>query len=95
MKRTTDIYNRNGNLIRSEKRCSLLKYVKMGKLKPGQKLLIGEIKEKYSIELSSDTEIIWIGHATPFHEPSENDGEIGWNYDNPRMSKFVLEVYCY
>lgn len=95
MKHTTDIYDTKGNLIRSEKLCTLLDYVKMERLKPGQELFIGGVKEEDGIECSFGTESIWIGLATPFHKPSENDGEIGWNYNNPRMNKFVLEVYCY
>lgn len=63
MKHTTDIYNINANSIRSEKLCTLLDYVKMGRLKPGQELFIGEIKEKDGVEVSFNIETIWIGHA--------------------------------
>lgn len=85
--RCTTIYEKNNN--RREKLCSMREYVEMGRLSPGQKLLIGEVGSEGE---SYNTETIWVGNATPFHRPSTSDAEIGWPYDDELMKLYVLEV---
>lgn len=89
--RTTITYPSNSkDNPRQEKLVTLKEFVQMGRLVVGQCLYIGDVDEK---GLSSNTENIWIGDATPYHEPSTSDGGFGWNYDNPTMKKYVIEVH--
>lgn len=89
--RTTDIYC-NEKLVRREKLLSLKEFVSYVRLEPGQRILIGDVSDS---GVSSNTESFWIGDATPYHKPSTNDGEIGWLYSDPMMSKMVLEVHTF
>ena len=88
-KATTNFYDHKGNYKRSMPLMTLLQWVETGNLNPGQCLLIGDMKGDYT----SHRETIWIGHATPYIQPTENDGGIGWDYDDPMMKKYLLEVY--
>lgn len=88
----TTVFNKNE--ARYEKPCTLLEYLKMNRLKPGQKLYIAEIKPDASgTECSSNSEIIYVGNCTPYHQPNTDSGNEGWDWNHSRMSKFVLEVY--
>lgn len=87
---TTNSYV-NGELLCREKLCTLKEYVQMERVKPGRKLLLGDVKDG----VHSNTETIWIGDATPYHAPSTNDGGFGWDYNAPIMKKFVLEIHTY
>jgi hypothetical protein len=55
----------------------------------GEALRTNVIKEFYPgmvlhLRHSDDTLVkVLIGDATPYHEPSTNDGGIGWMYDSP------------
>lgn len=95
---TTNIYNKKGELVRSEGLVTLRKWVMMGRLKSGQKLLIGNIEEhggRDEGELHTHTLSFWVGDCTPHIQRTTNDGGIGWDYNDPQMKKFVLEVYDY
>lgn len=94
METTTNTY-KNNKFIQSEKCCTLGEFVKMGRLKPGQNLFIGFVETRLGKECHYNTESIWIGDATVYHEPSANDGGFGWNFNNPVMNKFVLEINLY
>ena len=88
----TTIFSRNK--ARHEKLCTLLEYLKMGRLEPGQKILIAEVKKDVNgREHSSHTETLYVGNCTPYIQPSTSDGGEGWDWKHPRMSKFVLEVH--
>lgn len=73
----------------SEKLMTLGEFVALGRLVPGQHILVGDIDER---DRSCNTQSIWIGNATPFIEPCELDAGIGWDESNPLMQKFVIEV---
>ena len=80
--------------VRSEKICTLKDFLAMGRLKPGQSILIGEIsKDSNGREYSCNTEVLYVGNCTPYHQPSMTDAEIGWDNNDSRMSKYILEVY--
>ena len=93
---TTKLYH-NDKLVHSEKLCTLLEWVSsLNRLEPGQKIYIGDIiNDSNGKECSTNTEILYVGDCTPYHQPSLGDDEIGWDYKHPRMKKFVLEVYTY
>lgn len=87
----TTVFGRNKT--RHEKLCTLLEYVQMGRLEPGTRLHIVEIGEVNGRECSKNTETLYVGNCTPYMQPSTSDGEEGWDWKHPRMSKFVLEVH--
>ena len=92
---TTNTY-RKGEFSHSEKLCTLKEYVQMGRLKPGSKLLLGEIRKDIDDrEVSTNTRSIWIGDATIHHMPCKNDAHVGWPEDHPLMQKFVLVINDY
>lgn len=95
MTTTTNIY-KNGDFVRREKALTLEEYVKIGRLVPGQYLSLGEVKtDRDGREYHTNSEGFWVGDCTPYHQPSNSDGEIGWDYDAPIMKKIVLEVHIY
>lgn len=88
----TTVYNKDK--IRQEKICTLLEYLQMGRLQPGQKLHIVEIgKDSIGRECSSNAETLYVGNCTIYHQPNEDSGDDGWDWNHPRMKKYVLEVY--
>lgn len=92
--RTTNIYTVNASgekLIRSEKLCTLREFLEMNRLKIGQSLYLAEIDEQGR---SKNSETIFIGDATPYTQPTTASEE-GWDYNHPRMKKFVLEIREY
>jgi len=90
MRNTVTYPSNSKSTPRQEKLITLKEFIEMRRLAVGQYLYIGDIDEQGA---SSNTEGIWIGDATLFHEPSTNDGGIGWNYDHPIMKKYVIEVH--
>ena len=90
---------KNGVYVRTEKLLTLGEYVKFGRLKVGQCLLIGEaitrgigIKQEW---FTTNTKSIWIGDATPYHTISKSDGGFGWDYNSDICQKYVLEIHEY
>jgi hypothetical protein len=77
----------NGNRI--EKLCTLLEWLQTDRLKIGQKIYLATIVE----DIASNHETLYVGNCTPYHQPNEDSGDEGWDWQHPRMSKFVLEVY--
>ena len=94
MKTTTNIYHKN-EFVRAEVLTTLEQYVRMGRLVPGQLILIGDIKVDGKEETAANTSSFWVGDCTKFHEISNSDGGFGWNENAPSMSKYVVEVHTY
>lgn len=95
MTTTTNIY-KNQKFIRREKALTLEEYVKMGRLEPGQYIHLAEVKaDSDGRECHTNSEGFWVGDCTPYHQPSDSDGEIGWDYNVPTMKKIVLEIHTY
>lgn len=92
---TTDTYL-NGQRINQEKLCTLKEFLEMGRLKIGQKLHLAKIeKDKSGVDISFDAEDVWIGDATPYHEPSTHDAGFGWDRDSNLCKKFVTEIHTF
>ena len=91
----TNTYNNKHEHVRTEKLLTLAEFIQFGRLKPGQKIMIGEVgREKTGLkrEFSTNTETFWVGHATEYHSPSDNDGGFGWNFESDICKKYVIEV---
>ena len=55
-------------------------------IKPGTFIVLGEND-------GNMTESFVIGDCTPYMQPSNNDGCMGWDDSHPRFDEWVLEVH--
>jgi hypothetical protein len=78
---------------RAEKLVSLREYIEMDRLNIGQKIIIA--RRNKDGEFIEYPETIWIGNATLYHQPTDNDAEIGWDFDDEIMDYYVMEVREY
>ena len=93
---TTDIRDAKDNLIRSEKPLTLKEYILMEReVTPGMHFSLVNIDFNTDDNPKTYTgyETFYIGNATPYHEPSINDGGFGWNLDHERMGKYISEIH--
>lgn len=88
-----NIYNSSNNLMRQEKDCTLKEFIQMGRLKPGLLIFLVNRKSLGDKFVHIDGETIVVGNCTPYIQPSEHDGGIGWDFNHPRMEKIVTEVH--
>jgi len=84
--KATNIYGfTSEKFVRSEKQLTLREWFGLGKeLLPGM---------RFSLKGESSNETFYLGDATPYHQPSDNDGGFGWDMDHPRMSMLISEVH--
>lgn len=82
----------DGKPTRKEKCPTLAEYIAMGRLKPGQRIVLADIGEIKGKECVKNAASLFVGDCTPYHEPSTSDAGIGWP-DSTRMSKYVVKVY--
>ena len=88
----TTIFDATGSAGKSEKGLTLREYFELDReLKPG--MLFCLINTPNDAGGHTSYEDFYIGDCTPYMEPSENDGGLGWDYDNPRMDKIINEIY--
>ena len=88
---TTNFYHRN-KLVRQEKILTLAEFLSLGRVEPGQRLLVGDVTQDGR---TCNVHTIWIGHATPYHAPSDNDGGMGWDHSKGLCLSFVIEVHTF
>ncbi len=65
-------------------------------LKPGTKIVLKSPEELTEDEYKThgeETYSFWVGDATPYQQPSDNDGEIGWDYDFEYNDWIIYEVW--
>lgn len=86
----------NQNFVRSEKLCTLTEFVQMGRLTPGQMILVSEVnRDQLDRATSTNSETFWVGDCTPFEGPNQKS-EDGWDERIfPMMKKYVLEVHTF
>jgi len=88
--RTTITYRTDGSTIR-EKLLTLAEFIQFSRLKPGQRILLGEVNnEGYSY----NTQSLWIGDATIYNGPTTASDE-GWDWNSTLCKKYVIEVNEY
>jgi hypothetical protein len=87
--KNTSIYNSHRQpcaLVSREKQLTLREYFELGRnLVPGMLF--------YLNHEDGFTESFLVGDCTPFQEPSDNDGGIGWNMSDPRMDMTITEIH--
>ena len=77
----TDFYH-NGELKGTTPAMTLAKFMKTGRMEPGQYIkVVGAAP-------------FWVGDCTPFHEPSENDGGFGWG-NKYNTDLLISEVHSF
>ena len=86
----TAFFSSDGYLLRNEKAITLREYFDLGKENESGTLIY--LTDIFSTNKEGD-ESFYIGDCTQYHEPSENDGGFGWDYDHPRFNKIVSQVY--
>lgn len=47
-------------------------FLKLNKLEPGMKI---------TLDLKTERRVLIVGNCTPFMQPSNSDGEVGWDWD--------------
>ena len=87
---TAKIFDRDV-LIRTIDSVSLAEYMHIYKLEPGQQIFLTKFEDGEYVP-SRD---FWVGDATPYHEPSTNDGGFGWSYESDICKEYVSEVHIY
>lgn len=83
----TRIYH-NNEFIRSENAIIFKDYLESGRyFKPGMHFtLISPSGCK------ADRKQFWVGDCTEYHQPSDSDAEIGWDYDDEFMDYPISEI---
>ncbi len=66
---------------------TLWDWIEGGHMEPGQRILIGKVKD----DVSTNTEVLYVGNCTPMNPP-EASTKFTWWDDHPYKSLFVLEV---
>lgn len=70
---------------------TLREYVELGRLKVGHLLILHNLKDgNFNCSYR-----IFIGDATPYIMPTDNDGGIGWDLSDPQMKDQIVEIYEY
>jgi hypothetical protein len=91
----TDFYHDN-DLVRQETACTLVEFVKNGRLKPGQFVKVADITvDDNGEEHFENVEKFWVGDCTPYHRVSVNDGGFGWLWTAEGMDRLVFEVFTF
>lgn len=76
----------DGQLQTDDETLSLREYMETDGIFPGQKIILQDS--------DGDSFQIWIGDATPYHEPSDNDGGFGWETKELLDCK-ITSIYLY
>jgi hypothetical protein len=85
----TNIFHK-GEFVRSEGLVTLSEWISNDRLEPGQHISVSDINEKEGSMFNHES--FYVGNCTPYMMPSNNDGGIGWDFDDPMMEKYVTEV---
>jgi len=78
-------------VIETEPLIMFYDYVKQGRLKVGQTIMLAEIEEGGS---PRNIQMITVGNCTPNTMPDDLP-ELGWKFWDPIMNLFVIEVSAF
>jgi hypothetical protein len=92
-KTTTSIYHKD-EFVRSEGLVKFSDWIKNGRVEVGQSISLSDVDfdEGSMINHEKLLYTIVVGNCTPYHQPTDNDAGIGWDFDDPMMEKYVTEV---